>query len=101
MSKTNEIAQLIDSIITCGQNMEKLGHLLKEMIPKEKVPEETADPPETTYSFMDVRKAFAAKSHAGYTAKIRELIKKHGADRLSDIKEEDYPVQMAELEALE
>lgn len=100
MSKTNEITQLIDSIIICGKNMERLGHLLKEMIPKE-VPEVTSESAETSsYSFMDVRKAFAAKSHAGYTAKIRELIKKHGADRLSDIKEEEYPLLMEELEAI-
>lgn len=101
MSKTNELSQLIDSIITCGKDMEKLGYHLKEMLPKEDVPETTASPPEPTYTFMDVRKAFAAKSRTGYTAKIRELIQKHGADRLSDIRKEDYPVLMAELEALE
>lgn len=60
--------------------------------PKDEIP---------AYSFEDVRKAFAAKSHAGHTAEVKALITKYGANRLSDIKESDYASLMADLEVIE
>ena len=57
-----------------------------------------AEPKKLT--FVDVRKAFSAKSHAGYTEQVRALIAKYGADRLSAVKEEDYAALMADLEAI-
>lgn len=101
--------------------MAKLGTLLKEYLPKlaevapeksdtkqksakksapEKPPEKAEEPAAPTYTFVDVRKAFSAKSHAGYTSQVKELISKYGADRLSDVKEADYPALMADLEVI-
>ena len=53
------------------------------------------------YTFAEVRKAFSAKSHAGYTTQVKALITSYGADKLSAVKEEDYPRLMADLEAIE
>ncbi len=121
MNHMNEILQLLDNIIVCGESMAKIGRLLKEFIPEfaeaipqkpkaEQVieagtvpaalPEKKEQPAAKTYTFADVRKAFSAKSHAGYTAQVKELISKYGADRLSDVKEEDYPALMADLEVI-
>ena len=121
MNHMNEILQLLDNIIVCGESMAKIGRLLKEFIPEfaEAIPQKTkaeqvieadtapAALPEKkeesaakTYTFADVRKACSAKSHAGYTAQVKELIGKYGADRLSDVKEEDYPALMADLEVI-
>ena len=121
MNHMNEILQLLDNIIVCGESMAKIGRLLKEFIPEfaEAIPQKTKaeqvieaetapaalpekkeEPAAKTYTFADVRKAFSAKSHAGYTAQIKELIGKYGADRLSDVKEEDYPALMADLEVI-
>ena len=121
MSHMNEILQLLDNIIVCGESMAKIGKLLKEFIPEfaEAVPQKskaaqvieaetvhsvTTDkkdkPANNPYTFADVRKAFSAKSHAGYTTQVKELIGKYGADRLSDIKESDYPSLMADLEVI-
>ena len=55
---------------------------------------------EPTYTFEDVRKAFSAKSHAGFTTEVKALISKYGAARLSDIKESDYAALMADLEVI-
>jgi hypothetical protein len=49
---------------------------------------------------VDVRKAFSAKSHAGYTEQVKALIGKYGAAKLSAVKEEDYPALMADLEKI-
>ena len=118
MNHMNEISQLLDNIITCGESMAKIGRLLKECIPEiaDAVPQKAkaeqitesapAKQPEKAktatpaYTFTDVRKAFSAKSHAGYTAQVKELIGKYGADRLSDVEEADYPALMADLEVV-
>lgn len=118
MDHMNEILPLLDDLITCGESMAKIGKHLKEIlpanaaaIPQEVTPKQTskakkapANAPEKVeppaYTFIDVRKAFSAKSHAGYTAQVKELITKYGADRLSDVKEADYPSLMADLEVI-
>ena len=53
-----------------------------------------------TYTFADVRKAFSAKAHAGFTEQIKSLINSYGAGKLSAIKETDYPQLMKDLEAI-
>ena len=114
MNHMNEILQLLDNIIVCGESMAKIGTLLKEFLPEfadaipqktkaeQLIKEETVPEKEEpkTFVFADVRKAFSAKSHEGHTTEIKELIGKYGADRLSDIKESDYPALMADLEVI-
>ena len=48
----------------------------------------------------DVRKKLSSLSSGGKTAEVRELLVKHGANRLSEIKPEDYAVLMEEAENL-
>lgn len=47
-----------------------------------------------------VRAVLAAKSRAGHTAEVRELLLKHGAAKLSEIDPAEYPGLLAEAEAL-
>ena len=54
--------------------------------------------PEKKYTFEEVRKAMAAKSGAGFTAQVRELLQKHGASKLSEIKESEYAAMMEEVQ---
>lgn len=121
MNHMNEINQLLDNIIICGESMAKIGKLLQEFLPEfaDAIPQKTkaeqviktdpapAELPETadapaakTYTFADVRKAFSAKSHEGYTDQVKNLIIKYGAEKLSDVKETDYPTLMADLEVI-
>ncbi|MDD2363223.1 MAG: rRNA biogenesis protein rrp5 [Eubacteriales bacterium] len=61
--------------------------------------EETAEPaPQLTLS--DVRGVLARKSQAGLTKGIKALIKKYGAERLSDVKPEDYEALLKDVEGL-
>ena len=64
--------------------------------------EEKKEPPkpEKKYTMADVRKKLSGLSSAGKTAEVRELLVKHGANRLSEIKPEDYAVLMEEAENL-
>lgn len=118
MNHMNEITQLLDNIITCGESMAKIGKLLKEFIPEfsdaippktkaeqiakpdAALPEKKEEPAAKTYAFADVRKAFSAKSHEGFTEQVKALITKYGAEKLSEVKETDYPALMADLEVI-
>lgn len=52
------------------------------------------------FKLEDVRKALAEKSAAGFTAEVRELLKRHGAAKLSAIAESEYAAIMDEVKEL-
>lgn len=60
--------------------------------------EEKKEEPEKKYTFEEVRKALAAKSSAGFTNQVRELLQKHGASKLSEIEEGEYAALMEEVQ---
>lgn len=61
--------------------------------------EETEEPaPQLTLS--DVRGVLARKSQAGLTKGVKALIQKYGAERLSDVKPEDYEALLKDVEGL-
>lgn len=68
-----------------------------EELPKE---EEEVKQNEKTYEIEDVRKILADKSRLGHTAKIRELLEKYGAKKLSEIDPSKYKDLVADVEKL-
>lgn len=126
----NDFYELLDGIIECSEKVAKLGRLLRDFVPQfmKLIPERAiegkpveikaakvledkkatkkvepkAEPKDETpaYTFEELRKAFAAKSHAGFTVEVKALIGKYGASRLSDINESDYAAIMKELEVI-
>ena len=116
MSKMSELSQALDELVACGEGLIRTANAIREMFTGEPEPEEKpvtpAEPPKEEapaappaeqpkrYTFTEVRKAFSAKSHAGYTEQIKALITSYGADKLSAVKEEDYPRLMEDLEAI-
>jgi len=112
MSRMKELSQALDELVACGEALIQTANAIREMFTGEPEPEEMAAretpaepaPPQAEetrkYTFVEVRKAFSAKSHAGYTAQVKELIAGYGAEKLSGVKEEDYPALMADLEAI-
>jgi hypothetical protein len=103
----SELSQILDELVSCGEGLIRAVNALREMYAADEpsISHDEAAHMGTakakTYSFIDVRKAFSAKSHAGFTDQIKMLITKYGADKLSAVKEEDYPAIMADLEAIE
>lgn len=116
MSKMSELSQALDELIACGEGLIRTANAIRDMFTGEPEPEKK---PDTTaeltqaeetaasqaeepkkYTFAEVRKAFSAKSHAGYTEQVKALIASYGADKLSAVKEQDYPRLMADLEAI-
>lgn len=110
MSKMNELSRMLDTLVSCGNSMIEVANALREyysgamdqqVAEEEKRPETVPAEPEKEIEFVDVRMAFSAKSHAGYTEQVRALIGKYGADRLSAVKKEDYAAILADLEAIQ
>ena len=116
MSRMKELSQAIDELTACGERLIRTANAIRDMFTDDSEEAEkpavkteptghkptaapTAEEPKK-YTFQEVRKAFSAKSHAGYTAQVKALIARYGADRLSDVKEEDYPRLMADLEEI-
>lgn len=79
-----------------------IGVLLTALESDEEVPkkEEKANQNEKTYEIEDVRKILADKSRLGHTAKIRELLEKYGAKKLSQINPENFGELISDVEKL-
>lgn len=63
-------------------------------------PEPKAEEKKPAMTLPEVRAILAEKSRAGFTAQIKELLLKHGADKLSAVDASEYAVLVAEAEAL-
>ncbi len=78
-----------------------IGVLLTALESDEELPkEEKVKQEEKTYEIEDVRKILADKSRLGHTAKIRELLEKYGAKKLSEIYPGNYKDLVADVEKL-
>ena len=77
-----------------------IGILLTALESDEELPKEEVKRNEKTYEIEDVRKILADKSRLGHTAKIRELLEKYGAKKLSEIEPSNYKDLVADVEKL-
>ncbi len=78
-----------------------IGVLLTALESDEEAPkEEKVKQEEKSYEIEDVRKILADKSRLGHTAKIRELLEKYGAKKLSEIEPSNYKGLVADVEKL-
>lgn len=75
---------------------------LSEEKPKaiEAKPEQPKKKEEPAITLEKVRSVLAQKSEAGYTAKVRAIIQKYGASRLSEIDPKDYKAVIADAEEI-
>ena len=67
---------------------------------KDAKPAARQEPEEKPLTLEEVRAVLAEKSRAGHTAEVKELLNKHGADKLSEIDPAEYAALLAEAEVL-
>lgn len=76
----------------------------KKALQKKKLAEElkpeSKQKKEKPLSLEDVRAVCAEKSREGFTAEVKEILTKHGADKLSEVDTTEYKALLAEVEAL-
>ena len=88
--------QIATELQTCGKALTALAEQLAQMGETSEVP--TTNQPEVTLE--EVRTVLAGLSRNGLTAKVRELLHKHGADRLSEVNPAEYAAILKEAESI-
>lgn len=107
MSKMSDLSLAVTELKRCGEALIGISESLADLFsgnggiqktdqPKTEIPA----PVEKPFTLEAVRAVLAEKSRTGYTAKVRELLEKHGADKLSEINPSEYPALIAEAEVL-
>ena len=118
MSKVSELSMLVDELKKCGETLigisEGLANMfsgtaeeklpVKKVAPKKKPAEEPKPEPqpkeEKPLILEDVRAMCADKSRKGFTAEVKAILTKHGADKLSEVDPAEYKALLAEVEVL-
>lgn len=103
MSKMNKLSAELDELRRCGEILIGISDTLKELFStavEESPIKETKkkDIEKKALSLTDVRAVLAEKSRNGYTADVKALLIKYGADKLSDINPADYEALLADAE---
>lgn len=73
-----------------------------QIYPPVKAQSEESKPeaPEKVVTLTEVRAVLANKSRAGFTEEVKQLLMKHGAEKLSGIAESEYAALLKEAENL-
>lgn len=93
MSKMSELSQVLDEMVSCGENLIQAAKALKDIF-------SSTEEEKKSVSLEDVRAVLAEKSRKGFTEEVKEIISKHGADRLSGINPSEYESLLSEAEVI-
>ena len=103
MSKMGELDLCVSELRSVAQSLNTVADSLTSLFsgsqPRTSVQPESK-PTSKPITLEDVRAVLAEKSRNGHTAKIRKLLEKHGAAKLSEIDPQKYSALLAEAEVL-
>ena len=103
MSKISELDLCVGELRNAAQSLNSVADSLTALFsgsqPETSVLPESK-PTSKPLTLEDVRAVLAEKSRNGHTAKIRELLEKYGAAKLSEIDPQKYATLLAEAEVL-
>ena len=106
MSKMAEMAQTTEELRSAAASINAAADWLYQQFSGDsneagapKVPAKK-DEPKPDLKLEDVRAVLAEKSRAGHTAEVRALLKKHGADKLSEIDPAKYEALLQDAEVI-
>ena len=99
MSKMADMKQTIEELHSAAAAINDVANWLAEAFSGDE-PESEAKPDEPTLTLEAVRAVLADKSRAGFTAQIRSLLQKYGADKLSGVDPANYKALLADVEGL-
>lgn len=104
MSKMSELDLCVSELRSAAQSLNSVADSLTALFGGNQ--SESSRQPETKpltqkhLTLEAVRAVLAEKSRNGHTAKVRELLEKHGASKLSEIDPAKYGTLLAEAEVL-
>ena len=82
--------KVIEELRTCAAAISRIADTL----------EKNDEPEVATLTLEEVRRILAELSQRGLTAEVKAIIKKHGADRLSDLAPVEYAAVLKEAESI-
>ncbi len=100
MSEMSEMASTIEELHRCAAAISDAANWLAEQFGGDEAPEAPTPVKEPQLTLEAVRAVLANKSRAGYTAQIRSLLQKYGADKLSGVTPANYKALLADVEGL-
>ena len=106
MCEIGFLLDIVDSLRSLATSIEAASASMlmsaeTEPVSKEETPApEEKTPAPQSFTLEQVRAILAEKSMAGFTDEIRNLLVKHGAQRLSQIDPAKYEMLLADIEAL-
>ena len=105
MSKMAEMAQTIEDLRSAAASINAAADWLYQQFSGDDAEAQPAKAPAKKESkpqlkLEDVRAVLAEKSRASHTAEVRALLKKHGADKLSEIDPAKYESLLKDAEVI-
>lgn len=110
MSKIKLLLDVVSDIRSLADSLQAVADVMLENEPTETVepttakkdpmPKKSEKPKKKEITLEEVRAKLAEKSQAGLTAEVREIIKKYGGSKLSDIAQENYVDILKDAEVL-
>ena len=99
MSKMSDMAMTIEELRRAAAAINEAASWLAEQFSSA---EATSEPTlvEPVLKLEAVRAVLAEKSRVGFTAQIRSLLQKYGADKLSGIDQANYKALLKDVEVL-
>lgn len=103
MSKMNDMAMTIEELRNAAVAITDVANYLAEMFSGNAVqeqPEMKAPAQKPALTLEQVRAVLSEKSRAGYTANVRELLQKYGANKLSQVDPTNYEALLCDAEVI-
>ena len=104
MGKMSELDLCVGELRSAAQSLNSVADSLTSLFggkqSEASAQLEPKPPDQKPLTLEAVRAVLAEKSRNGHTAKIRELLEKHGASKLSEIDPTQYSALLAEAEVL-
>lgn len=103
MSKMSEMAMTIEELRTAAAAITDAVNYLAQLFSSEETDKQQETPApvqKPALTLEQVRAVLSEKSRAGYTAKVRELLQKYGASKLSQVDPSNYEALLRDAEVI-
>lgn len=112
MGKMKDLSIVLDELKKCGETLVQISEDLRNIfsdtsdaepvtpVKEEAPPKNKPDTKKPEIKKEQVRAVLAEKSRAGFTQEIKELLKKYGANKLSEVDPTNYEALLQEAEVL-
>lgn len=103
MSKIQLLLDVVEDLRSLAESVQAVANAMLQSEADVETPAPALTPkpePKKVVTLEQVRAVLAEKSHDGFTADVRALLQKYGAEKLSAVDPEKYAALLADAEVL-